>query len=79
MTSKDNEYMKRAIELARQGMNSNSGGPFGAVVVKNGKIIAEAYNSVTSTNDPTAHAEVLAIRKACETLSSFQLDDFLAS
>lgn len=75
MTSEDKKYMERAIELAREGMNSNAGGPFGAVVVKNGNIIAEAYNKVTSTNDPTAHAEIVAIRKACESLSSFQLDD----
>ncbi|MCF6280087.1 MAG: nucleoside deaminase [Flavobacteriaceae bacterium] len=75
MTEKDIKFMKRAIELAQEGMNSNSGGPFGAVVVKNGEIIAEGFNRVTSTNDPTAHAEVVAIRKACEKLGSFQLDD----
>lgn len=55
-------------------MNSNNGGPFGALVVKNGKILAEAFNEVTSSNDPTAHAEILAIRRACEELNSFQLD-----
>jgi len=75
MTEKDIQFMKRAIKLAQEGMNSNTGGPFGAVVVKDGKIIAEGFNRVTSTNDPTAHAEVVAIRKACDTLGSFQLDD----
>ena len=68
-------FMQRAIELARQGMESAAGGPFGAVVVKNNEIIAEGWNKVTSTNDPTAHAEVTAIRIACEKLNSFQLDD----
>jgi len=75
MTEKDKQFMKRAIKLAQEGMNSNAGGPFGAVVVKDGKIIAEGFNRVTSTNDPTAHAEVVAIRKACDTLGAFQLDD----
>ena len=55
-------------------MESNDGGPFGAVIVKEGKIIAEGNNRVTSSNDPTAHAEVVAIRNACETLGNFQLD-----
>jgi guanine deaminase len=68
------EFMKRAIELAQQGMNSGAGGPFGAVVVKDNQIIAEGWNKVTSTNDPTAHAEVTAIRLACEKLGSFQLE-----
>ena len=67
------EFMLRAIELAKQGMDRNEGGPFGCVVVKNDKIIAEGNNSVTSQNDPTAHAEVVAIRKACEKLGTFQL------
>ncbi len=74
MTDKDKIFMRRAIALAEEGMNSNHGGPFGAVVVKDGEIIAEGNNSVTSTNDPTAHAEVVAIRKACEKLNTFQLD-----
>lgn len=73
MTEQDIEFMNRAINLAREGMNSNSGGPFGAVVVKDGVIIAEGFNRVTSTNDPTAHAEVVAIRNACEKLGTFQL------
>ena len=75
MTENDKNFMKRAIKLSQEGMNSNAGGPFGAVVVKDGEIIAEGYNRVTSTNDPTAHAEVVAIRKACEKLGTFQLDD----
>ena len=66
------DFMKRAIQIAKDGVNNN-GGPFGAVVVKNGKIIAESYNKVTMLNDPTAHAEVLAIRKACNALNSFDL------
>jgi len=75
MTEKDKYFMQRAIALAQQGMDNNVGGPFGAVVVKNGEIVAEGHNCVTSTNDPTAHAEVVAIRKACEVLGTFQLDD----
>ncbi len=75
MTNKDMQFMQRAIELAKEGIKSNAGGPFGAVVVKDGKIIAEGYNSVTSGNDPTAHAEVVAIRKACKKLKTFQLKD----
>lgn len=75
MTKRDEFFMRRAIALAEEGMNSNEGGPFGAVVVKDDKIIAEGNNAVTSTNDPTAHAEVVAIRNACKELNSFQLDD----
>ena len=75
MTERDQYFMRRAIQLAEEGMNSNEGGPFGAVVVKDDKIIAEGNNGVTSTNDPTAHAEVVAIRRACEKLNTFQLDD----
>ncbi|CAN5368597.1 nucleoside deaminase [soil metagenome] len=74
MTDQDKQFMTRAIELARNGIESNSGGPFGCVVVKNGEIIGEGNNRVTSTNDPTAHAEVVAIRNACEKLNAFQLD-----
>lgn len=68
------EFMKRAIELSRNHMLKGDGGPFGAVIVKDGKIIAEGWNQVTSSNDPTAHAEVSAIRAACKNLSSFDLD-----
>ena len=66
--------MKRAIELAVENVRLGRGGPFGAVVVKDGEIIAEGYNLVTSTCDPTAHAEVTAIRRACEKLQLFHLD-----
>jgi tRNA(Arg) A34 adenosine deaminase TadA len=75
MTKKNEYFMRRAISLAQKGIDSNSGGPFGAVVVKNGEIVGEGCNRVTSTNDPTAHAEVVAIRNACKNLDSFQLDD----
>jgi guanine deaminase len=67
--------MARAIQLAIEGVQSGRGGPFGAVIVRDGKIIAEGSNAVTSTNDPTAHAEVLAIRRACEKLGVFELKD----
>lgn len=73
MTEQDENFMRRAIELARTGIDNKFGGPFGAVVVKDGEIIAEGWNEVTSKNDPTAHAEVNAIRKACTVLNDFQL------
>lgn len=63
-----NEFLQRAVELAAEGVNSGIGGPFGAVIVKDGKIIAEGQNNVTTSNDPTAHAEVTAIRNACKAL-----------
>ena len=74
MTDQDQKFMMRAIELARGGMEANAGGPFGCVVVKDGEIVGEGSNCVTSTNDPTAHAEVVAIRNACSNLDTFQLD-----
>jgi guanine deaminase len=74
VTDQDREFMTRAIELARQGMDNNAGGPFGCVVAKDGLIVGEGNNRVTSTNDPTAHAEVVAIRAACKSLNTFQLD-----
>ena len=71
--SKDiNNFMSRAIELSMESVRSN-GGPFGCVIVKNNKIIAEGYNKVTETNDPTAHAEIVTIRKACNELNNFHL------
>jgi guanine deaminase len=70
-----NPFMARAIELSIENVRSGRGGPFAAVVVKDGKIIAEAANCVTSTNDPTAHAEMVAIREACKKLSNFELKD----
>ncbi|MBC3538133.1 nucleoside deaminase [Rufibacter sp. H-1] len=65
--------MREAIRLSIEKMKEGKGGPFGAVVVKDGQIIARGFNNVTSSNDPTAHAEVDAIRKACQTLGTFQL------
>lgn len=70
---KDNEYMRRAIALADESVR-RGGGPFGAIIVKDGVIIAEGSNSVTILNDPTAHAEVSAIREACRRLDTFHLD-----
>lgn len=69
-----NNFMREAIRLSVENVESGNGGPFGAVIVKDGKIIARGANNVTSSNDPTAHAEVTAIRKACEVLGTFQLD-----
>lgn len=67
-------FMKEAVRLSIDNVDSGKGGPFGAVVVKGGKIISRGTNQVTALNDPTAHAEVVAIRKACEALHSFQLE-----
>ena len=67
------EFMREAIRLSVDNVKSGKGGPFGAVVVKDGKIISRGANEVTSSNDPTAHAEVVAIRKACAALGTFQL------
>ena len=69
------EIMQRAIELSIKGSSEGKGGPFGAVIVKDGVIVGEGHNQVTSTNDPTAHAEVVAIREACKNLGTFQLSD----
>ena len=68
-----NEFMKRAIELSIKSVNNN-GGPFGSVIVKDNKIIAEGSNKVTSNNDPTAHGEIVAIREACKKLNNFSLN-----
>ena len=70
-----NLFMARAIQLSLENVRSGRGGPFGAVVVKNGAIIGEGTNQVTSANDPTAHAEVVAIREACKKLGTFSLED----
>jgi guanine deaminase len=67
------EFLRRAIALATQNVDSGTGGPFGAVIVCDGKIVGEGANSVTATNDPTAHAEVNAIRAAARALGSFAL------
>jgi len=69
------KFMREAIKLAAAGMRGGRGGPFGCVVVRKGAIIGRGHNRVTSTNDPTAHAEVVAIRDACASLETFQLDD----
>lgn len=69
------DFMQIAVELAEKGMDTGEGGPFGAIIVKNGEIVGKGNNRVTSTNDPTAHAEMVAIRDACKNLNSFQLDD----
>ena len=66
-------FMRRAIEVAYQGMNGDHGGPFGAVIVKDGEIVGEGHNRVLSSNDPTAHAEVVAIRDACSRLGTIDL------
>lgn len=72
---KDREiFMRRAIELAREGMNQGAGGPFGAVIVREGVIVGEGWNRVIATHDPTAHGEVTAIRDACAKLGTFSLD-----
>ncbi len=67
-------FMDEAIRLATENVSLRNGGPFGAVVVKNGEVVGRGYNQVTANNDPTAHAEVMAIRDACQTLQTFQLD-----
>ena len=74
MTNQHEYFMAEAVKLSRQSVASG-GGPFGAVIVKNGEIIATGTNRVTVFNDPTAHGEIVAIRQACERLKSFQLDD----
>jgi len=74
MSEHDATFMRRAIAHARAGMDAGQGGPFGCVVVKDGAIIGEGNNQVTSTNDPTAHAEIVAIRSACKSLNTFQLE-----
>lgn len=75
MTTEEQRFMERAIELSREAVQTRQGGPFGCVIVKDGKIVGEGNNQVTATNDPTAHAEVVAIRNACKHLNSFQLSD----
>ena len=72
--TREEKFMLKAIELSRNGMQNNEGGPFGCVVVKDDTIVGSGNNKVTSTNDPTAHAEIVAIRDACKTLGTFQLD-----
>ncbi len=73
--TREEKFMQQAIELSHNGMNNNEGGPFGCIVVKGNEIVGKGNNKVTSTNDPTAHAEVTAIRDACKNLNTFQLED----
>lgn len=68
------QFMEEAVKLSLTNMQSGEGGPFGAIIVKDGQIIAKANNQVLKNNDPTAHAEVVAIREACKVLGVFQLD-----
>ncbi len=74
MAKSPEDLMRLTIELSAQKMEEGHGGPFGAVIVKDGEVIAEGFNRVTSTNDPTAHAEIVAIREACRHLGSFRLE-----
>jgi len=72
----DRELMAEAIRLAREKMEAGEGGPFGALIVRDGAIIAQGWNQVTTGNDPTAHAEIVAIRSACATLRTFDLSGY---
>jgi tRNA(Arg) A34 adenosine deaminase TadA len=73
-TRAHHDFMLHAIRLSEKRMNEGHGGPFGAIIVKGGEIVSEGWNMVTSVNDPTAHAEVTAIRRACEKLGTFSLE-----
>ena len=75
LTPIEKNFLERAIELSRMGMTNEHGGPFGSVTVRNNEIIGEGCNMVIATNDPTAHAEIVAIRDACKRLETFQLND----
>jgi tRNA(Arg) A34 adenosine deaminase TadA len=75
MGERELKYMQMAVDLARHGMNQGVGGPFGCIVVKGDAVVGKGCNSVASLNDPTAHAEVMAIRDACKNLNTFQLTD----
>ena len=72
--SREEKFMLEAIRLSKMGMNNNEGGPFGCVIVKGDAIVGRGWNKVLVTNDPTAHAEVTAIRDACQNLGTFQLE-----
>lgn len=71
----DTKMMSYAVQMALESAQTKNGGPFGAIIVKNGEIVGFGKNSVTTKNDPTAHAEVMAIRDACQNLNTFQLED----
>lgn len=70
----DLHFLRQAIRLALEGMSRNEGGPFGALIVRDGQVIGQGHNQVLATNDPTAHAEMVAIRQACRHLGHFQLE-----
>ncbi|MHB8790058.1 MAG: nucleoside deaminase [Desulfobulbaceae bacterium] len=74
MTDQDREFMGQAIRLAEQGMEAGDGGPFGAVIVRKGEVIGTGWNRVLTSNDPTAHAEIVAIRDACRRTGSYWLE-----
>src|SRR5579871_475778 len=71
----DIQYLQQAIDLAREGVEQARGGPFGCVIVRDGEVVGKGANGVTSTNDPTAHAEIVAIRDACQRLGTYQLSE----
>jgi tRNA(Arg) A34 adenosine deaminase TadA len=73
ITEKDELFLREAVALARQGMEEGRGGPFGCVIIRDEEVIGKGCNGVTSTNDPTAHAEIVAIRDACRRLGAYQL------
>ncbi len=73
--TREEKFMREAIAMSQKGVRENEGGPFGCIIVKGEEIVGRGNNKVTSTNDPTAHAEVVAIRDACSNLSTFQLED----
>jgi tRNA(Arg) A34 adenosine deaminase TadA len=75
ITSTDVLFLRQAIQLAVEGVENGKGGPFGCVIVREGVVVGKGCNGVTSTNDPTAHAEIVAIRDACQRLGTFQLTD----
>ena len=75
LKEEEKKFLEKAIKLSEIGMQEGKGGPFGCVIVKNDEIIGEGYNTVVASNDPTAHAEIVAIRQACQKLNSFQLTD----
>lgn len=70
----EDKFMIEAIQLSKEGMDNNEGGPFGCIIVKEGKIVGRGNNKVTSANDPTAHAEIVAIRDACKNIGTYQLE-----
>lgn len=73
MTEKQKQFLQLAIDVSRKGMKEGHGGPFGCVIVKDGKVLVATHNKVLSGNDPTAHAEVVAIREACRLINDYQL------